>query len=86
MRKSSVSGSASWQGFVDALIVELDDLGDVLAEGARLRGADVASRRAVTQQQSRHVALAAARETLGAFALAVGADPLAEGESFDARV
>jgi exonuclease SbcC len=71
---------------IDDLITEWDGLADVLAQGARLRAADVASRRAVTEQESRHVALTAARDTLSEFALSVGADPLAEGESFGAGV
>lgn len=67
---------------IDAAITQLDALGEILREGARLRAADVATRRLVTEVQSRHVALAAAGETLSAFAISIGADALVDGESF----
>jgi len=69
---------------VEALIAELESMSEVLREGGRLRAADIAARRAVSEAQSRHVSLAAARETLSSFAIAIGAPSLAEGESFDA--
>lgn len=71
---------------VTGLISEIDGLADVLAEGARLRTAEVASRRAITENQSRNLALTAARDTLSDFADLIGADPLSEGESFTAGV
>lgn len=69
---------------VESLINEIDSMIDVLREGGRLRVADIAARRAVNAAQSRHVSLAAARETLSDFALSIEAPPLAEGESFQA--
>ncbi|MCP3404804.1 AAA family ATPase [Bradyrhizobium sp. CCGB01] len=71
---------------IDALVAELDAMSEVLREGARLRAADVAVRRAVSEAQSRHVSLAAARETLTSFATSAGEAGVAEGESFDAAV
>jgi exonuclease SbcC len=49
-----------------------------------LRAADIAARRGVTEAQSRHVSLAAARDTLSDFAISIGAPSLDEGESFEA--
>ena len=69
---------------IGALITELDGTIETIREGGRLRAADVAARRAVSEVQSRHVSLAAARETLTAFALSIGGSALAEGESFEA--
>lgn len=71
---------------IDAVITDLDAMADALREGARLRTADVAARRAVSEAQSRHVSLAAARETLTSFATSAGEAGVAEGESFDAAV
>jgi exonuclease SbcC len=68
---------------VEALINELKTLIEALREGGRLRAADVAVRRAVSEAQSRHVSLAAARDTLSDFALSIGAPALEEGESFE---
>src|SRR6201999_1409076 len=56
---------------------------ELLREGGRLRVAAVAAQRHVSEAQSRYVALAAARETLGAFAVSVGAATVGEGESFE---
>jgi len=67
---------------VGSVIAELEGLLDALREGANLRAADVAARRAVTDAQSRHVILAASRETLSAFAISINANVIAEGESF----
>jgi DNA repair protein SbcC/Rad50 len=69
---------------VETLIAELESISEVLREGGRLRTADIAARRAVSEAQARHVSLAAARETLSSFALSIGASSLAEGESFEA--
>jgi exonuclease SbcC len=55
-----------------------------LREGGRLRAAAVTARRAVSEVQSRHVSLAAARETLTSFSLSIGSSALREGESFEA--
>ena len=63
--------------------MELDALTTTLAEGTRLRAADVAARRAVSEAHSRDVALAAASETLNEFALKLGAVEVAEEETFD---
>lgn len=65
-----------------ALISEVDSLGEIFREGGRLRAADVAARRSMSTAQSRNVALTAARETLSDFALSIGAEGLADGESF----
>lgn len=69
---------------VETVINEIDAVMEALREGGRLRAADVAARRAVSAAQSRHVSLAAARETLSDFALSIEAPPLEEGESFQA--
>ena len=69
---------------VETLINELETLIEVLREGGRLRAADIAARRAVTEAQTRHVSLAAARDTLSDFAISIGAPSLDEGESFQA--
>lgn len=67
-----------------SVIAELAGLLDALREGTNLRAADVAARRAVTDAHSRHVSLAASRETLSAFAISIDADAIAEGETFHA--
>jgi exonuclease SbcC len=69
---------------IEASINELNSVIEALREGARLRAADVAARRAVSVAQSLHVSLAAARDTLSDFALSIGAPALVEGESFEA--
>ena len=74
------------QAAIDAVISELDGLNEAVREGAELRAADVAARRAVSEAQSRHVSLATARETLTAFATSAGEDAVAEGETFEAAV
>jgi exonuclease SbcC len=71
---------------IDSVITQLDSMTETLWEGARLRAADVAARRIVSEAQSRHVTLVAARETLSAFALSIGATELVEGESFEAAI
>ncbi len=71
---------------MDAVITELEAMSESLREGAGLRAADVAARRAVSNAQSRHVSLAAARETLTSFATSVGEAGVAEGETFGAAV
>lgn len=71
---------------MDGVITELETMIDVLREGARLRTADVAARRAVIDAQSRHVTLTAARENLTSFAISAGEAAVAEGESFDSAV
>ena len=67
---------------VEALISEIEGLGEIFREGGRLRAADVAARRSLNAAQSNNVALMAARETLSDFALSIGAEALADGESF----
>ena len=69
---------------VEALTNELVTIIEALREGGRLRAADVAARRAVSEAQARYVSLAAARDTLSDFALSTGAPVLEEGESFEA--
>ena len=69
---------------IDSVITQMDSMIETLREGGRLRAADVGARRVVNEAQSRHVTLAAARETLSAFALSIEAADLAEGESFEA--
>ena len=69
---------------VEALTNELVTIIEALREGGRLRAADVAARRAVSEAQTRYVSLAAARDTLSDFALSIGAPALEEGESFEA--
>ena len=70
----------------DALITELESLHDALREGALLRAADVAARRAVSEAHSRNVALAAARDTLSEFARSIEAPGLEDDESFEVAV
>ncbi|MGA0601398.1 AAA family ATPase [Caulobacter sp. KR2-114] len=65
------------------LLSELEAIAPALAEGAVLLAFDVAERRRVTEAQSRSVALAAARDTLSAFALEVGAPELADGDGLE---
>lgn len=67
-----------------ALIAELESLTEALRTGGRLRAADVAARRVVSQAETHNVSLAAARETLNDFALSTGGETLAEGETFSA--
>lgn len=59
---------------------ELAGMIETLKQGSRLRAAEVASRRAVTEAQSRSVVLSAARQTLSDFAQTVAAAPVPEGE------
>ena len=70
---------------IEAVITELEGMSDALRQGAVLRAADVAARRVVSEAQSRHISLAAARETLTSFATSAGESGVAEGESFDTR-
>ena len=65
-----------------ALVGTLEGLSATLMEGARLRAADIAARRRVSEAQTRHTALAAARDTLNDFALSIDAAGVANGESF----
>ena len=67
-------------------VMELDSLTTTLAEGTRLRARDVAARRALSEAHSRDVSLAAARETLSEFALALGTVGVAEEETFGSAV
>jgi exonuclease SbcC len=71
---------------VDVLINELEIINEALLEGGRLRAADIAVRRAVSEAQARHVSLATVRDTLNEFSLSIRAPALEEGESFDAAV
>ena len=70
----------------DALTTELESLHDPLREGAKLRAADVAVRRATSEAQSRNVALTAARDTLSDFARSIGALGLEENEVFEIAI
>lgn len=72
--------------FAATLITEFDNLLDALRNGTKLRAADVAARRAVSEAQSRDIALAAARDTLSDFARSIEAPVLDEGEAFEAAV
>ena len=68
---------------VDTLITELETMTEALREGGRLRMAEVAAHRAVSEAQSRNVSLAVARDTLNDFAHSIGTRALDEGESFE---
>jgi exonuclease SbcC len=68
---------------VETLINELETMIEVLREGGRVRTADVAARRALSEAHSRDVSLTVARDTLNDFAHSIGARALDEGESFD---
>lgn len=59
---------------------EIEAMAVTLDEGGRLLARDIGARRAVSDAQSRNVALLAARETLRTFSLSVGAPELAETE------
>ena len=67
----------------DQASMELDKLTATLAEGSLLRAREVAARRAVSEKHSHDVALAAARETLSEFALALGTAAISDEESFE---
>ncbi|CAH0238903.1 AAA family ATPase [Stenotrophomonas lactitubi] len=67
---------------VEASINELGSLVEALREGARLRAADIAARRALSIAQTHHVSLSAAHATLSDFALSIGAPALGGDESF----
>jgi DNA repair protein SbcC/Rad50 len=69
---------------IEVLINELASLIEALREGGRLRAADIAARRAVSEAQALDLSLAAARETITDFALSVRAPALDEDESFEA--
>lgn len=59
---------------------EVEAMAATLDEGGRLLARDIGARRAVSDAQSRNIALLAARETLRTFSLAIGAPELAETE------
>lgn len=59
---------------------EVEAMAETLDEGGRLLARDIGARRAVSDAQSRNVALLAARETLRTFSLSIGAPELAESE------
>jgi exonuclease SbcC len=84
LEEEALAGFDRRLAVVEALINELETVIGVLREGGRLRAADIATRRAVSEAQSRHVSLAAARDTLSDFAVSIGAHALEEGESFEA--
>ncbi len=68
----------------NAAHAELSDILEALKEGSRLRAGQVAAQRAVTEAQSRSVALTAARQTLSDFAVAIATAPVVDGEDLDA--
>lgn len=68
----------------NAARAELASILDALKEGSRLRAAQVAAQRAITEAQSRSVALTAARQTLSDFAVAVATTPIVDGEDLGA--
>jgi len=59
---------------------EVNAMAATLDEGGRLLARDISARRAVSDAQSRNVALLAARETLRTFSLSIGAPEVAEAE------
>ena len=63
-------------------VLELSELATTLAQGARLRSRDVATRRAVSEAHARDIALTAGRETLSEFAIALGTVGVADEETF----
>ncbi|WP_137189283.1 AAA family ATPase [Stenotrophomonas rhizophila] len=69
---------------VEASMNELSSLAEALQEGARLRAADVAARRALSIAQTHHVSISAAHATLSDFALSIGAPALEGDASFTA--
>lgn len=68
---------------VQVLKSEFESLIETLREGGRLRRADIAARRAVSEAQTHQISLAAAFETLSEFAFSIGAPALEEGEPFE---
>lgn len=71
---------------IDALILEIEGFSDVLREGAQLRAADIAVRRATSEAESQNIALATARNTIEDFAVSIGGPALTEGETYEAAV
>ncbi len=69
---------------INVLISELKSIFDALQLGGKLRAADVAARRSVSDAQIRDVSLVAAHDILNDFALSIRAPELGEGESFEA--
>ena len=63
---------------------EVEAMAATLNEGGRLLARDIGARRAVSDAQSRNVALLSARETLRTFSLSIGAAELAETEEVGA--
>ena len=59
---------------------EVEAMAAALDEGGRLLARDIGARRAVSDAQSRNIALLSARETLRTFSLSIGAPELAETE------
>lgn len=68
----------------NAARVDLSGIMDALKEGSRLRAEQVAAQRAVTEAETRSVALTASRQTMSDFAVAIIADPVGEGEDLGA--
>lgn len=68
---------------VQVLRSEVESSMETLRAGGRLRRADIAARRAVSEAQSRQMSLASAFETLSEFALSIRAPALEEGQPFE---
>jgi exonuclease SbcC len=71
---------------LDGAIRELEDASAPLAEGSRLLAADVAARRALTNEQQRSRARIAIRDTLSEFAASFGEAPAGDGETIEAMI
>ena len=67
-------------------ISELERLRPILARGSELRRVDVDFRKKASEFQSSNSALVAARETVGDFALAIGAPVLGPDEGFQSAI
>jgi exonuclease SbcC len=68
----------------NAARADLSGIVDALKEGSRLRAGQVAAQRAVTEAQSRSLALTVGRQTMSDFAVAIAAAPVADGEDLGA--
>lgn len=69
---------------IGSVIAELQRLGPLIAEGARLRTDDVSLRRVFNELQARSSVLLDARETIDEFAKSIGSSSLGSEEGIDA--
>lgn len=80
------AGLQKYAGQLQTTLLELQSLGDIVAEGERLAAADVTARRAFTDEQVRNRARLAGRETLRDFALSIGQSVPDDDETIETAV